>query len=135
VGTCARGGGGGKGAGMKLKPSKRMRPFSVPIQRYPSAVCAIAFTAPPLNLFPAVHSSRTYCDGRRLGSSAGASLERNNSTMPTRVDRIGFNEQITEDTRTCRLRPHFRFSAGSDPCGIRIRRCAPIRPPRKGLLL
>src|SRR6516162_5598207 len=26
----------------KFKPSKRIRPFSVPIHKYPSAVCAIA---------------------------------------------------------------------------------------------
>ena len=39
-----------KETGLKLKPSKRIRPLSVPIQRYPSAVCAMSLTAPPGNL-------------------------------------------------------------------------------------
>ena len=62
-----------KETGLKLKPSKRIRPLSVPIQRYPSAVCAMPLTAPPGNLVSVVHCSRTYCEGRRLGSSARAS--------------------------------------------------------------
>ena len=89
--------------GLKLKPSKRIRPLSVPIQRYPSAVCAIPLTAPPGNLFSVVHSSRTYCDGRRLGSSARASLTGQQARCQQGSDRVGFNEQITEGTRTCRL--------------------------------
>src|SRR6266478_1291776 len=52
-----------KETGLKLKPSKRIRPLPVPIQRYPSAVCAMPLTAPPGNLVSVVHCSRTYCEG------------------------------------------------------------------------
>src|SRR6266481_1589137 len=52
-----------KETGLKLKPSKRIRPLSVPIQRYPSAVCAMPLTAPPGNLVWVVHCSLTYCEG------------------------------------------------------------------------
>src|ERR1700745_2333478 len=89
--------------GVKLKPSKRIRPLSVPIQRYPSAVCAMLLTAPPGNLVSLVHCSRTYCEGRRLGSSERASVTRPASTIPIRIHRVCFNRQITEDTRICRL--------------------------------
>src|SRR5215475_14864570 len=99
---------------VKLKPSKRIRPLSVPIQRYPSAVCPIALTAPPGNLLPVVHCSRTYCEGRRFGSSARVSFEKHTSPIPIRTHRNGFTAQITEDTRICRLRLHSRFLTGSD---------------------
>ena len=92
-----------KETGLKLKPSKRIRPLSVPIQRYPSAVCAMPLTAPPGNLVSVVHCSRTYCEGRRLGSSARASVTRPASTIPIRVHRVCFNQQITGGTRICRL--------------------------------
>src|SRR5437868_9757201 len=92
-----------KETGLKLKPSKRNRPLSVPIQRYPSAVCAMPLTAPPGNLVSVVHSSRTYCEGRRLGSSARASVPRHASTIPIRIHRVCLNQQITGDTRICRL--------------------------------
>src|ERR1700733_4503805 len=118
---------------LKLKPSKRIRPLSVPIQRYPSAVCPIVLTAPPGNLLALIHSSRTYCDGKRLGSTPRASWTRHSSTIPKGIHRIGFNEKITEDTRICQLPPRFHFSVGSGPDGIHIKRYAPIRHPGKGL--
>ena len=117
--------------GLKLKPSKRLSPLSVPIQRYPSAVCVMALTAPPGNLVSVVHCSRTYSEDRRLGSSARASVTRPASTIPIRVHRLRFNRQIMGDTRICRLQPHFRFSVGYGLDEIRIRRCAPIGPPQK----
>src|ERR1700745_2265815 len=80
---------------LKLKPSKLTRPLSVPIQRYPSAVCAIPLTAPPGNLVSVVHCSRTYCEGRRLGSSASALVTSPASAIPTRVHRVCFSQQIT----------------------------------------
>src|SRR5215813_8809518 len=46
----------------KLIPSKRKRPFSVPIQRYPSEVCAIPSTRPPGNPFSVVQESLMYCN-------------------------------------------------------------------------
>ena len=76
--------------GLKLKPSKRIRPLSVPIQRYPSAVCAMPLTAPPGNPVSLVHRPRTYCEGRRLGSSARASVTKPASTIPIRVHRVCF---------------------------------------------
>src|SRR6266481_2565582 len=88
---------------LKVKPSKRIRPLSVPIQRYPSAVCPIVLTAPPGNLLALIHSSRTYCDGKRLGSSPRASWTRHSSTIPKRIHRIGLNQKITEGTRICQL--------------------------------
>src|SRR5260221_9803158 len=45
-----------------VRPSKRTRPFSAPIQRYPSVVCVTACTGPPGKPRSPVHSSRTYCD-------------------------------------------------------------------------
>src|ERR1700733_375108 len=116
-----------KETGVKSKPSKRIRPLSVPIQRYPSAVCAMVLTAPPGNLVP-VHCSRTYCDGRRLVSIAPAPAIRPASTNPTRVHRVCFNQHITGGTRICRLLLRFRFSGGFVLNEIRTKRCAPIRP-------
>src|ERR1700745_4296687 len=89
--------------GVKLKPSKRIRPLSVPIQRYPSAVCAMPLTAPPGNLVSLVHCSRTYCEGRRLGSSARVLVTRPASAIPIRAQRICFHQQITGGIRICRL--------------------------------
>src|SRR5882757_9559278 len=96
--------------GLKLKPSKRISPLSVPIQRYPSAVCAIPLTAPPENPVSLVQRPRLYCEGRRLGSSARASVTKPASTIPIKIHRDCFNQQITGGTRICRLRSHFRFS-------------------------
>src|ERR1700749_998578 len=92
-----------KETGLQLKPSKRIRPLSVPIQRYPSAVCAMPLTEPPGNLDSLIHCSRTYCEGRRLGSSARASATRPASTIPIGSHRVCFNEQITGGTRIYRL--------------------------------
>src|ERR1700722_8503985 len=88
--------------GLKLKPSKRNKPLSVPIQGYPSAVCAMPLTAPPGKLLAVIHSSRTYCDGKRLGSSPRASWAGHSSAIPKTIHRIGFNQKITEGTRICR---------------------------------
>src|SRR5260370_32577938 len=118
-----------KETGLKLKPSKRIRPLSVPIERYPSVVCAMPLTTPPGNLASVVHCSRTYCEGRRLGSSARESVTRPASTIPIKVHRVCFNQQITGGTRICRLWPHFRFLGGYGLDEIHTRRCAPIRPP------
>src|ERR1700722_17454946 len=88
---------------LKLKPSKRICPLSVPIQREPSGVCPITLTAPPGNPLVLIQSSRTYCDGKRLGSSPRVSWTRHSSTIPKRIDRIGFDQKITEGTRICQL--------------------------------
>src|SRR3954466_6191183 len=92
-----------KETGLNLNPSKRIRPLSVPIQRYPSAVCVMPLTAPPGNLVWVVHCSRTYCVGSRLGSSARVSVTRPASVIPIRAHRVCFNQQITGGTRTCQL--------------------------------
>src|SRR5712675_403212 len=112
-----------KETGLKLKPSKRTRPLSVPIQRYPSAVCAMLLTAPPGKLLSVVHCSRTYWEGRRFGSSARASVTRLASTIPITVDRVCFKQQVTGGTRICRLWPHSRFSEGFCLDEIYTRRC------------
>src|SRR5207245_11253518 len=83
---------------LKLKPSKLIRPLSVPIQRYPSAVCAMPLTAPDGNPVSMVHCSRTYCEDRRLGSSARASVTRPASVMTIRVQRNSLHQQLTEGT-------------------------------------
>src|SRR6201993_2936975 len=116
-----------KETGLKLKPSNRISPLSVPIQRYPSAVCAKPLTEPPGNLVSVVHCSRTYCEGRRLGSSARASVTRPASTIPIRVHRVCLNQQITGGTRICQLWPHFRFLAGYGLDERYTTRCAPFR--------
>src|SRR5438309_12077509 len=56
--------------GRKLSPSNRINPFSVPIHRYPSAVCAMAVTAPAVNPLSLPHRSRMYCEIMRFGSIA-----------------------------------------------------------------
>src|ERR1700756_1262939 len=117
-----------KETGLKLKPSKRISPLSVPIHRYPSAVCAMPLTAPPGNPVSVVHFSRTLCEGRRLGSRAPASVRRPPSTIPIRIHRVLFDRQITGGTRTCRLRPHSRFLEVSCLDEIHINRCVQIRP-------
>src|ERR1700681_1455995 len=95
--------------GLKLKPSKRIRPLSVAIQRYPSAVCTMPLTAPPGNLVSVVHCSRTYCEGRRLGSRARASVRRPaklaglltdaRALDPNRLPSQYVREQWTTETR------------------------------------
>src|SRR5215831_848978 len=116
-----------KETGLKSKPSKRNRPLSVPIQRYPSEVCAMVLTAPPGNLAP-VHCSRTYCEGRRLVSIARAPVARPASTNPARVHRVCFNKQITGGIRICRLQLRFRLSGEFVLNEIHTKRCVPIRP-------
>src|SRR5262249_25346523 len=56
----------------KFKPSKRTRPFSVPIHKYPSGVCAIAETDLPGNPFSLPQRSRMYWEIARSGSTARA---------------------------------------------------------------
>src|ERR1700760_4851256 len=111
---------------LKLKPSKRIRPLSVPIHRYPSAVCAMPLTAPPGNPVSLVQCPRTYCESRRLGSRARPSVARPASTIPIRLHRLCFNQHITGGTRICRLSPHFRFSGVFCLDEIHTNRCVPI---------
>src|SRR6516165_3142287 len=68
----------------KFKPSKRIRPFSVPIHKYPSAVCAIAETDPPGNPLSLPHRSRMYWEIARSGSMASAGRAEHASATPVR---------------------------------------------------
>lgn len=58
--------------GTKRTPSKRKSPCCVPIQRYPSVVCAIARGAPLKTPSCNLHTECPYCDICRLGSTAHA---------------------------------------------------------------
>src|SRR3954463_6523644 len=81
---------------LKSKPSKRSRPLSVPIQRYPSVVCAMPLITPPGNPVSVVHCSWTYRDGARLGWSARASVTRPASTIPIRIHWACFTRKSRE---------------------------------------
>src|SRR5215813_4962500 len=67
----------------KFSPSNRTRPLSVPIHKYPSAVCAIAETEPPGNPLSLPQRSRLYWETSRWGSRALAARVEN-TTAPTR---------------------------------------------------
>src|SRR5258706_11437988 len=66
----------------KFNPSNRIRPFSVPIHKYPSGVCAIAETDPPGNPLSLPHRSRMYCEIVRLGSTACACQTQHTNVAP-----------------------------------------------------
>jgi len=61
----------------------------VPIQRYPSAVCAIDDTEPPGNPFSVPQESRKYCETIRLGSIACAETAKHTSANPATAHLIG----------------------------------------------
>jgi hypothetical protein len=58
----------------KRAPSNRTRPVSVPIHRYPSAVCVATRTAPDRYPSSARQAVCPYCEIWRFGSSACARL-------------------------------------------------------------
>src|SRR5215831_6484706 len=68
----------------KFNPSKRIRPLSVPIHKYPSAVCAIAETDPPGNPLSLPQRSRMYWEIARSGSMAWAGRAEHRSATPVR---------------------------------------------------
>src|SRR5215468_2741328 len=68
----------------KFKPSKRISPFSVPIHKYPSAVCVIAETDPPGNPLSLAQRSRMYWEIARSGSIAWAGRTEHTSATPVR---------------------------------------------------
>ena len=83
--------------GRKLSPSNRINPFSVPIHRYPSAVCVIAVTAPAVNPLSLPHRSRMYCEIMRFGSIAGAEEVKNTAASAATqvVIRDGISEWVS----------------------------------------
>src|SRR6516165_3623978 len=68
----------------KFSPSKRTRPRSVPIHKYPSAVCAIAETDPAGNPLSLPQRSRMYWEIARSGSMAHAGRAEHTSATPVR---------------------------------------------------
>ena len=73
--------------GTNRTPSKRISPFCVPIQRYPSVVCAMAFGAPLKTPSSILQAVCPYCEIRLLGSIAHAVQFNENSKNHIRRER------------------------------------------------
>src|SRR5271155_1581109 len=74
--------------GTNRTPSKRTRPASVPIHKYPSAVCVIAFGAPAKSPSCIRQAVWVYWETCLVGSSATRGLTAKRiQTIPRRIDR------------------------------------------------
>src|SRR5258707_7375180 len=78
-------------------------PLSVPIQRYPSEVCAMAVIDPLGKPLSVPHESWRYCDAVRVGSSADVETAKQTPASPAMAHRSSQRPPIPPSRKVLKL--------------------------------